>query len=171
MPTCRECGIVFPNRIKIDGIVHILHRREFCLKCSPLGAHNTSSYGYKKNRVEKCIICGKETTDRRRMFCEPNGKCDAIYTFAQKRDLGKIAKRETVRRYLLFTREHLCARCGNTEWLGNEIPIETHHKDGNYKNNEEQNLELLCPNCHSVTDNYRGKNRGNGRGDYNGKRK
>ncbi len=59
-------------------------------------------------------------------------------------------------------REHLkeekCERCGLTEWLGNPIPLELHHKDGNNCNNELSNLELICPNCHSLTDNYRGKN-------------
>ena len=36
----------------------------------------------------------------------------------------------------------------------NKIPLELHHKDGDYRNNNEDNLELLCPNCHSLTSNY-----------------
>ena len=35
------------------------------------------------------------------------------------------------------------------------VPLETHHKDGDYTNNNEDNLELLCPNCHSLTDTYK----------------
>lgn len=53
-------------------------------------------------------------------------------------------------------KEHHCEKCGNTEWLGNPIPLELHHKDGDRTNNRLQNIELLCPNCHSLTDNYRG---------------
>ncbi|HEY86071.1 MAG TPA: HNH endonuclease [Chloroflexi bacterium] len=49
-----------------------------------------------------------------------------------------------------------CERCGSTEWLGHPIPLEFHHKDGDRTNNTLQNIELLCPNCHSMTDNYRG---------------
>ena len=39
------------------------------------------------------------------------------------------------------------------------------YKDGNYRNNEEYNLELLCPNCHSLTQSYKSLNNGNGRDD------
>lgn len=55
-------------------------------------------------------------------------------------------------------KEHKCEHCGLTEWLGNPIPLELHHKDGNRHNNSIENYELLCPNCHALTDSYRGKN-------------
>ena len=53
-------------------------------------------------------------------------------------------------------KEHRCEHCNNTKWLDHPIPLELHHIDGNRKNNTLQNIELLCPNCHSLTDNYRG---------------
>jgi predicted HNH restriction endonuclease len=53
--------------------------------------------------------------------------------------------------------------CGNTEWMGQKIPLEQHHKDGNSENNSKDNLELLCANCHALTKNYGAKNKGNGR--------
>jgi hypothetical protein len=49
-----------------------------------------------------------------------------------------------------------CERCGNSEWLGRPIPLELYHRDGDRTNNRLENLELLCPNCHAATDNYRG---------------
>lgn len=55
-------------------------------------------------------------------------------------------------------KEHKCECCGLTEWLGNPIPLELHHKDGNRYNNVIENYELVCPNCHALTDSYRGKN-------------
>lgn len=55
-------------------------------------------------------------------------------------------------------KEHRCEKCLNTEWLGNPIPLELHHIDGNRDNNVIENFQLLCPNCHSFTDSYRGKN-------------
>ncbi len=54
--------------------------------------------------------------------------------------------------------EKKCCRCGLTEWLGNPIPLELHHKDGNKNNNHLDNLEILCPNCHYFTDTYKTKN-------------
>ena len=55
-------------------------------------------------------------------------------------------------------KEYKCERCGLTLWLNNPIPLELHHKDGNHNNNTLENYELLCPNCHALTDSYRGKN-------------
>jgi hypothetical protein len=45
-------------------------------------------------------------------------------------------------------REWKCERCENSEWLGEKIPLELHHKDHNPKNNQLVNLKLVCPNCH-----------------------
>ena len=45
----------------------------------------------------------------------------------------------------------------------NNIPLEIEHIDGNYKNNDESNLILLCPNCHSLTSTYKGANTERGR--------
>lgn len=55
-------------------------------------------------------------------------------------------------------KEYVCECCQNTLWNDMPIPLEVHHKDGNKKNNDISNLQLLCPNCHALTDNYRGKN-------------
>ena len=55
--------------------------------------------------------------------------------------------------------QHKCYECNQTKWLNNPIPIELHHIDGDPYNNELSNLTLLCPNCHALTDNYRGKNK------------
>lgn len=55
-------------------------------------------------------------------------------------------------------KKHQCENCGLTEWLNQPIPLELHHKDGDRNNNKIENYELLCPNCHALTDSYRGKN-------------
>ena len=54
--------------------------------------------------------------------------------------------------------EYRCSCCHLSEWLGQPIPLELHHKDGNKKNNRLSNLELRCPNCHYFTDTYKTKN-------------
>lgn len=55
--------------------------------------------------------------------------------------------------------ESKCQKCNLTEWLQQPIPLELHHIDGNNQNNNLKNLQLLCPNCHALTPNYRGKNK------------
>lgn len=57
-------------------------------------------------------------------------------------------------------KERKCERCKRTEWEGVPIPLELHHINGTRTDNRIGNLQLLCPNCHALTDNYRGKNIG-----------
>ena len=65
---------------------------------------------------------------------------------------------QTLRKLLLGDVDSCCELCNTSEWLGSPITLEIHHIDGNNKNNELSNLQILCPNCHSQTDNYRAKN-------------
>lgn len=55
-------------------------------------------------------------------------------------------------------KEKRCECCGNTEWMGKPINLELHHLNGNPRDNRLENLQILCPNCHSYTDTYSGKN-------------
>ena len=72
-------------------------------------------------------------------------------------DFGVVNKR-SIREMLLKERPYKCEQCGLTEWLNNPIILQVHHIDGNSNNNTRDNLMLLCPNCHSQTDNWCNKN-------------
>lgn len=53
-----------------------------------------------------------------------------------------------------------CELCGVSEWLGIKLPLELHHKNGNHQDNEWENLQILCPNCHSIQEGNSGANKG-----------
>lgn len=61
------------------------------------------------------------------------------------------------KREILISRgikEDKCECCGLSEWMGNPIPLELHHKDFNHYNNSLDNLQILCANCHMQAHNY-----------------
>lgn len=55
-------------------------------------------------------------------------------------------------------KENKCEVCGITEWQGSPIICELHHINGDTTDNRIENLQILCPNCHSQTDNFRRRN-------------
>lgn len=57
-------------------------------------------------------------------------------------------------------KESRCEECGISKWRGRPLSMALHHVNGDGHDNRLENLELLCPNCHSQTDNYGGRNRG-----------
>ena len=70
-----------------------------------------------------------------------------------------------VRRYLIEAYTEQCWQCGWKEknLVTGKVPLEVDHIDGNYRRSTPDNLQMLCPNCHSLTSTFRNLNRGNGR--------
>lgn len=73
------------------------------------------------------------------------------------RNTNKVSHTVLVLR-LKELREWKCDCCGISEWMGKPISLEIHHIDGDTLNNSLDNLQILCPNCHSQTDNWRSRN-------------
>ena len=56
--------------------------------------------------------------------------------------------------------QNVCEECGISEWRDEPLSLELHHRNGEKHDNRLENLALLCPNCHSQTDSWGGKNAG-----------
>lgn len=76
-----------------------------------------------------------------------------------KENRPKKSQINSFKKRLIQERGHQCEQCKNINWLDKPIPLQLHHIDGNHYNNNLNNLQLLCPNCHALTDTYCGKNR------------
>jgi hypothetical protein len=82
----------------------------------------------------------------------------AIREIYNRRQIPELKSNKGIRERLIQKRGHKCEMCFRRNWLGKPISLHVHHIDGNGDNNEEENLLLVCPNCHSSTETYCGKN-------------
>jgi Zn finger protein HypA/HybF involved in hydrogenase expression len=64
------------------------------------------------------------------------------------------------RLFRLGLKQNRCERCGLEEWRGEPLSMALHHVNGDGRDNRLENLELLCPNCHSQTENFAGRKLG-----------
>ncbi len=101
---------------------------------------NQSGKGMKKNKID-----GQGKIPLQEIF---NGKHPQYQA-------NKLRKRLFVEKY----KEQKCEVCGIENWLGKSISLELDHIDGNRYNHSLDNLRIICPNCHSQTHTYRGKNK------------
>jgi hypothetical protein len=102
-----------------------------------------------------CSHCLKPCRGKNK-YCD---ECNANRVYSRIQSTEEAKDTKAVRQFLLRNRKYQCESCKLSEWIGNPIPLELHHVDGNSGNNKEENLQLLCPNCHALTPTFRAKNR------------
>lgn len=171
---CLICGKMFDKYAVIDGRKVDLRKRQHCLDCLPY-KQGSGSLRKKEEIQRNCKMCGKPLKSRHSTYC--SNTCyqrDVYESYIQRWKNGEetgIVGDEWkdvslyIKRYLFEKYNNQCAECGWSKInpFTNTLPLEIEHIDGNALNNDESNLTLLCPNCHSLTKTYRGANKGNGK--------
>ncbi|GAA1526407.1 hypothetical protein GCM10009730_38750 [Streptomyces albidochromogenes] len=125
-----------------------------------VGGHHThisrrvKAFGIDTSHFDPRVSTGRRETRRRRTAQEVLTQQDP--TNARREQSGRLK-----RAMLDLGTPDSCALCGTEPvWRGHPLPLEVDHIDGNWRNNCLDNLRLLCPNCHSATDSYRGRSKG-----------
>lgn len=114
----------------------------------------------------RCLNCNdllNVCRNSKNKYC--SSKCQHELAYKERIEVwgktGQIGK-APLKRYLSEV-NNSCWTCGITDWNSKPIVFEVEHIDGNSDNNSKNNVSLICPNCHSQTDTYKGKNKGSGR--------
>jgi len=165
---CLNCSNVFTSLISKN--------RRFCSQ-SCGAEYNNRKYPKRANinKLKNCLCCGQPLNSHQTKFCSR----DCNFKHNQNNVFSKIESGDTTlyekqyKKYLIHKHGNKCMKCGWNEVNPTTgiVPIQMEHKDGNSENHNLNNLELLCPNCHSLTPTYGALNKGNGRAKRREKRK
>lgn len=152
------------------------------LSCSNVGRAVKNEAAYLRD-PKKCLLCQEPIPYDKRFdnkYCssscsatannlrrpkKPKPPNKSLHNQMMERfHAGILTKRPSIRKALIETRGNKCSKCGlNPIWENSPLIMTVEHIDGNAGNNSPENLCLLCPNCHSQTPTFCGKNIGNGR--------
>ena len=137
-------GIELPSRRKINPCEtfnkDVSKEIKYCLNCGKQLCYNTKKY----------YSCTYQSEYEYSSYIErwKNGQESGIK--------GRYEVSNYIRKYLFNKNHSKCQKCGWGEInpVTKLVPLQIHHIDGDCLNNDEKNLELLCPNCHSLTETY-----------------
>lgn len=119
------------------------------------------------NRKYNCLHCNKENlwgNSKINKFC--NNTCQGQYKWftetISRIEQGKVPDGSpALKKYLIEKFGAVCAECGQIDsWNNKPLVLQLDHVDGDSDNNYPKNLRLLCPNCHTQTENFGSKGKG-----------
>ena len=122
---------------------------------------------FMKNSTYACKTCGAESKVSHQKMnvycsiaCSTKGK---LLESIERAKEGLVRERSTLRKVLAELNGYHCVVCNISEHNGQSITLQVDHTNGNAGDNSLNNLRLICPNCHSQSDTFSGRNKGSGR--------
>ena len=171
----REKYYLNPNRcLNCNEIIQYEKRdNKFCNHtCSGIYNNSRRNLGRKEKQKVFCLSCNKEINSNS-IYCSNKCQCNhKYYNYIDrwKNGLengmsGPNSISTHIRHYLFKKYDNKCCKCGwsKVNETSGKIPLQINHINGIYTDNTEDNLELICPNCHSLTSTFMALNKGNGR--------
>lgn len=140
---------------------------KFCSHSCAAKTNNKGVTRHGKKSSKYCYWCGSKKEVLSSKYCSK--ECYDNYTSTTKFHkqfmswITNGTSRKGMKQHIIWEQRGKCSRCCLYEWLDKPITLELEHIDGNSLNNSRNNLECLCPNCHSQTPTYKAKNIGKGR--------
>jgi hypothetical protein len=156
---CLQCG---------EGISYKKRFNKFCSHSCSAIFNNIRKEKKKVTCIKCCLVFAPSRSNRKycSLSCQAEEKNKTtIEQWKMGKNKGYSGKTMQVppwlRRYLFEKFSSKCCKCGwcKINPATNKIPLEVNHIDGDASNTIEENLELVCPNCHSLTPNFRALNK------------
>lgn len=151
---CKECGIEFSNIGKPAA--------KFCSRSCSVSHHNKVSPKRKRTQSRgTCPRCGNPTINAVHCSneCYQSERLDnyiSRWLAGEESGTTKYGPTNPVKNYIRTIRGEACWECGwaRANYRTGRIPLQIDHIDGDAMNNRPDNLRLLCPNCHSLTETF-----------------
>lgn len=150
--TCQQCHVQFEKKYK---------NHRFCSRSCAGAFGNTGripSEETKRKIRETNRVTHRSRPDllekQERIRQERREKAAIKAITAPWDELGNAARKVRV----LHEQDGRCNHCNINEWRGKPIVLEIEHKNGDRTDHRRENLEAICPNCHSQTPTWRGRN-------------
>ena len=159
--TCRKSKIELFTKEELQKIID--NSNTYIEVLSKCGLSNNSNNYNTLNKIIKELEIDLTKINKNRKKYQDRKR--TIYTndnIYEKFLLGEVKGKPSKLLNLMVDfniKTYTCEICGINKWQNKDIRLELHHIDGNRQNNKIENLQILCPNCHSQTDNFRFKNK------------
>ena len=142
---------------EFQNIVQQANSYSDCLRALGLGTNGGSSTDTLKRRIAE-LDCDISHFGKKEKTQSPQAKYSLDEILIENSTYANISrlKERLIKEGRL---EYKCQNCGIKEWQSKPLSLHLDHINGKNNDHRIENLRFLCPNCHSQTDTYAGRNK------------